>query len=107
MNRSLSYCHPAAEIIYQTRKGISNEKTRITIAYETTETTIKYQVACCAPHENFSRKEGRDRALERFTATPITLVPITTERALDTIMGDIMANHLPSRWIHANLNVVK
>lgn len=100
---SIAFAHPRAEVLYQAKSTIRKVNTRLTIAYRTVGNTIEYGVAFTSPRDNFSRKIGRAIAEGRLQKAPFRITPVTLENPLATIMGDVIAERLPTYWINANL----
>lgn len=109
MNNSrseLGFCHPIANIVYATKRNIESRMTRATIIYRVIDNTIEYQAVFTAPGDNFCRKEGRERAADKFTkAGPLVVETLSSDRPTEVIFGDICAKHLPSRWISAQFTI--
>jgi hypothetical protein len=98
-----AFAHPRAEVLYRTKNGISKIKTRITVAYRTVGNDIEYGLAFTSPRDNFSRKIGRAIAEGRLDKAPFRITPVTLENPLHTILGDVIAERLPTYWVSANL----
>jgi hypothetical protein len=98
-----AFAHPRAEVLYSDKTGIRKINTRVTVAYRTVGSDLEYAVAFTSPRDNFSRGIGRQIASGRLRSAPFRITPLTLENPVNTILGDVVANRLPTRWVNANL----
>ena len=98
------FTHRTAEVMYRRpKREIKNITTRLTIAYQIIDGQLEYQVAFCAPTDNFNRRRGRAISASRLSGKPLTVDALTLEKPIETIIADVIANRLPKYWVSANI----
>lgn len=81
--------------------GQNNQTISIAYAFDTTRNVVKYNYCINHPKEQFSRKNGRKIANERFETSPIEVVVFEHERPLEKIVWHL-SKEATSRVVREN-----